>query len=75
VTVVPTHQTFYLFLRFKIKLKGSHFDTTEMIEAESQALLNVLTEHEFHNAFKKWQKRWKWCIRSEGDYFECDGGQ
>jgi hypothetical protein len=23
----------------------------------------------------KWQKRWGWCIRVEGDYFEGDGGQ
>jgi hypothetical protein len=40
----------------KIKLKGRHFDTTEMIEAESQAVLNTLTEHDFQDAFLKWQK-------------------
>jgi hypothetical protein len=34
-----------------IKLKGSHFDTTEVIEAESQAVLNILTEHNFQDAF------------------------
>jgi hypothetical protein len=32
------------FLRLKIKLKGYHFDTTEVIEAELQAMLNTLTE-------------------------------
>jgi hypothetical protein len=37
----------------KIKLKGRHFDTIEMIEAESQAVLNTLTEHDFQDAFKK----------------------
>jgi hypothetical protein len=31
----------------EIKLKGRHFDTTEVIEAESQAVLNTLTEHDF----------------------------
>jgi hypothetical protein len=36
----------------KIKLKGRHFDTIEMIEAESQALLNTPTEHGFQDAFK-----------------------
>jgi hypothetical protein len=36
----------------KIKLKGRHFDTTEVIEAESQAVLNTLTEHDFQDAFK-----------------------
>jgi hypothetical protein len=33
----------------KIKLKGRHFDITEMIKAESQAMRNTLTEHD---AFK-----------------------
>jgi predicted helicase len=37
----------------KIKLKGSHFDINEVIEAESQVALNTLTEQDFQNAFKK----------------------
>jgi hypothetical protein len=37
----------------KIKLKGRrHFDTTEVMEAESQAVLNSLTELGFQDAFK-----------------------
>jgi hypothetical protein len=39
----------------KIKSKGRHFDTVEVIETESQAMLNTLTEHDFQDAFKKWQ--------------------
>jgi hypothetical protein len=35
------------FPRWKIELKGRHFDTTEVMEAESQAVLNSLTEHDF----------------------------
>jgi hypothetical protein len=50
----------------KIKLNARHFDTTEVIKAESQAVLNTLTEQNFQDAFKKWQKRWEWCIRAEG---------
>jgi hypothetical protein len=46
---------------------------TEVIETELQAVLN-LTEHVFHDAFRKWQKRWERCIRAEGDYFEGEGG-
>jgi hypothetical protein len=38
----------------KIKLKGHPFDTIEVLEAESQAVLNTLTEHDFQDAFKKW---------------------
>jgi hypothetical protein len=68
----PTHPIF-LFPRFEIKLKGRHFDTTEVAEAESQTVLNTLTEQDFQVAFKKWQKRWERCIRAEGDYFEGDG--
>jgi hypothetical protein len=37
----------------KIKLKSSHFDTSEVIEAESQAVLNTLIKHGFQNVFKK----------------------
>jgi hypothetical protein len=56
-------------------LKGRHFDTIELIEAESQAVLNTLTEHDFQDAFRKCQKRWKLCIHEDGKYFEGDGGQ
>jgi hypothetical protein len=45
-----------------------------VIEAESQAALNTLTEHDFQNAFEKCQKHWERCIRAEGDYFEGDVG-
>jgi hypothetical protein len=37
----------------KIKLKGRHFDRIEVIDAESQVVLNTLTEHDFQDAFKK----------------------
>jgi hypothetical protein len=30
-----------------------------MREAELQAVLNMFTEHDFQDAFKKWQKRWE----------------
>jgi hypothetical protein len=44
---------FSLYPRLKIKLKGCRFDTTEVIKAESQAVPNTLTEHDFQDAFKK----------------------
>jgi hypothetical protein len=43
-------------------------------EAESQAVLNTLAEHDFQGAFKKWQKHWERCIDAEGNYFEVEGG-
>jgi hypothetical protein len=59
----------------KTKLKGRHLDTIEVIEAVSQAVLNTITEHNYQNAFKKWKKRWEWCICAEEEYFNVDGGQ
>jgi hypothetical protein len=71
MAVIPYPPPYFsLFLQLKIKLKGRHFDSIEMIEAESQVVLNTLTEHNFPDAFKKWQKHWEWCIFAEGDYFE-----
>jgi hypothetical protein len=58
-----------------MKLKGSYFDTSEVMEAELQAVLNTLTEHDFQDAFKKWQKLRERCIRTEGAYFKGDSGQ
>jgi hypothetical protein len=52
IIFVPHPPHFPLFPQFNIKLKGSHFDTTEVMEAESQAVLNILTELDFQNVFK-----------------------
>jgi hypothetical protein len=64
-----------VFPRLKIKLKGRHFDTIEVIEAKSKAVLNIFTEYDFQDAFKKLQKHSEWCIRAEGGCIECDDGQ
>jgi hypothetical protein len=45
------------------------------MEAELQVVLNTLTEHDFQDAFRKWQKCKECCINAEGDYFKVDGGQ
>jgi hypothetical protein len=55
MTVIPHPHYLFLFPRLKIKLRGRHFDTFEVIATESQAVLNTLTEQEFQDAFKKWQ--------------------
>jgi hypothetical protein len=39
----------------KIKLKNHYCDTIEVMEAESQGVLNTLAEHNFQDAFKKLQ--------------------
>jgi hypothetical protein len=50
--IVVSHTPYFSLLpRLKIKLKGRHFDTIEVIEAGSQAVLNTFTEHDFMDAF------------------------
>jgi hypothetical protein len=44
---------FFLFPKMKLKLKGHRFDTIEEIQAESQRVLNTLTEKDFQKAFQK----------------------
>jgi hypothetical protein len=77
MTIVPHSPYFSLFTQVKIKWKGRHVDTDthHLDEAESQAVLNTLTEHDFQGGFKKLQKFWERFICTEGDYFKCDGGQ
>jgi hypothetical protein len=41
-----------MFPRLKIKIKGHHFDTIEVTEAESLLALNTFTERDFYYAFK-----------------------
>jgi hypothetical protein len=44
---------FFLFSKIKLRLKGRRFDTIEMIQAESQRVLDTVTEKDFQEAFKK----------------------
>jgi hypothetical protein len=55
---------FSLFSHLKIKLNGRHFNKIEVIEAESQAVLNIFTEHDFQDALTRWQKRWERWVRA-----------
>jgi hypothetical protein len=50
MTVVSNPPYFSPFPRLNIKVKGRRFDTTVVIEAKSQAVLNT-HEHDFQDAF------------------------
>jgi hypothetical protein len=52
MTIVPHPPYFSVLLRLKIKQKGRHFDTIQVIDVQSQAELNTLTEYDFQDAFK-----------------------
>jgi hypothetical protein len=74
MTVFPHPLYLSLFLRLKIKLKVRHFDTTEVVEEESQAVLNTLTEHDLQDAFKKMVEALEQCVLADGNCFDGDGG-
>jgi hypothetical protein len=59
----------------KLKVKGPRFDTIEEFQAESQRVLDSLTEKDFREAFQKWRIRWDLCLHAGGNYFEGDGGR
>jgi hypothetical protein len=56
----------------KLKLKGRQFDTIEEIQAESQRVLDTVTEKDFQEAFQKWRRQWNQCLHAGGNYFEDD---
>jgi hypothetical protein len=39
-----------------LKLKGSRFNTIEGIQAESERVLDTVTEKDFQEALKKWRR-------------------
>jgi hypothetical protein len=41
-----------MFPKMKLKLKGRRFDTIEEIQAESQTVLDTVTEKDFQEAFQ-----------------------
>uniref|UniRef100_A0AAG5DU69 Tc1-like transposase DDE domain-containing protein n=1 Tax=Anopheles atroparvus TaxID=41427 RepID=A0AAG5DU69_ANOAO len=63
---------FWLFNKLKRPLRGHRFDTIEEIEAAATAELKDIPASAFSTCLEEWEKRWKRCIASEGDYFECD---
>jgi hypothetical protein len=66
---------FFLFPKMKLKLKGRRFGTIEKIQAESQKVLDTLTEKDFQEVFKKWMIWWDRCLHAVGNYCEGDGGR
>jgi histone-lysine N-methyltransferase SETMAR len=63
------------FPEMKLKMKGRRFGTIEEIQAESQRVLDTLTENDVQEAFQKWKRRWDRCLHAGGTYFEGYGGR
>ena len=65
----------FLFPKLKLKLEGRQFDTIEEIQAESQRVLDALTEKDLQEAFQKWRRWWDRCLHAGGNYFKGDGSR
>jgi hypothetical protein len=42
----------------KLKLKERRFDAIEEIQAESQRVLDTVTEKDLQETFQKWRRQW-----------------
>jgi len=72
---VLTTCAFLLFPKIKHKIKGSHFDSTEEIQTESQDVMKMLMQNGFQLCFPSWKSCWDHCINAQGDYFEGGRGE
>ena len=68
--LAPCH--FFLFLKLKGILKGTHFQGVEDIKTSVMRHLKTITKEEFSQCFKTWSKRIEKCIKANGEYFKGD---
>ncbi|KAJ8729007.1 hypothetical protein PYW07_006703 [Mythimna separata] len=62
---------FFLFLKLKLPLRGTRFQSIKDIKENSRRKLNSIPEAAFKKCFDEWI-RWRKCIVSKGAYFEGD---
>jgi hypothetical protein len=65
---------FFIFPKFKLRLKESRFDTTDGIHTESQEVIDTLTFENFQGCMKSWETHSDRYIHAQGDYFEGEFG-
>jgi hypothetical protein len=63
---------FWLFLRLKTPLKGSHFDSRQDTIQNAMVQLHTIPNQAFQKCFQRWKDRWTKCVESQGAYFEGD---
>ena len=54
------------------KLTGCRYETTEEMKEVVTKIMDMLTQQDFHGAFRKLFERYNRCIAAGGDYFEED---
>lgn len=63
---------FWLFPKLKMPLKGTRFESREVIMQNATEQLRTIPQNEFQRCFGQWQQRWGKCVTAQGDYFEGD---
>ena len=64
--------TFFFVSPDEKVLKGKHFANVEEVKQRTAEALKGITIEEVKNCFEQWKKCLKWCISSNGEYFEGD---
>jgi hypothetical protein len=60
---------FWLFLKLKLTIKGTRYDSIQDIQKASIDILKAIPAEDFKD-FKKFYDRFQRCIDSKGVYFE-----
>ncbi|GFX78642.1 uncharacterized protein TNCV_30821 [Trichonephila clavipes] len=67
-----TRCDFYLFIKMKNALKGTHFESIDEVKAKTANLLKMVTPNEAQSCFERWKTRMQLCMDREGEYFKTD---
>jgi hypothetical protein len=59
-----------LFPKVKLAMKGDRHKTTQYIQRECTAVVNVIPKKEYSDCFKKLFNLFQLCTDSQGEYFE-----
>ena len=62
---------FFLFLKLKEVIEGTHFQDSEAIKTAVMRELRAIPEESFQECVEAWQRLEK-CTRAQGDYFQGD---
>jgi hypothetical protein len=72
----PRPLWFFPISENEMKLKGATFwEHTDEIQANPHDVMKMLTQNNFYQCFWSRKSCWDHCIKTEGDYFEGDGGK
>jgi hypothetical protein len=63
---------FFLFLKIKSALKGTHFDSVDAVKAKAMKVMMTLSGNGLQHCFRQWKIRMERCGVWGADSFEAD---